>query len=187
MTSSNLAAHIISQTSLSLTIAMNPDLSLDSSSIETDIFYVERSSEEGSPARNDTNNRQLPIVPASLKDLNLPPNPFKVLATMAMIRADEEYGPNCCSHLSRLQFRRLQWMWALLKAGRQRKQQRMMPQFFLRLIRDNSRGIFLPAKPLNPMSRDMYQSLHEIHFFSFFLTEQIFPLFFIYRVYLSRL
>ena len=36
---------------------------------------------------------QHPIVPPSLNDLNLPPNPFNVLATMAVIRAEEEYSP----------------------------------------------------------------------------------------------
>ena len=36
---------------------------------------------------------QYPIVPTSLNDLNMPPNPFNVLATMAVIRADEEYSP----------------------------------------------------------------------------------------------
>ena len=109
-------------------------LSLDSSSTESDVFYVKRSSEEGKPARNNTpavlNSTQLsaamssgtitissvaslepqivtidsdsnestfpygfgnqhPIVPLNFNDLNLPPNPFKVLATMAVIRADE--------------------------------------------------------------------------------------------------
>ena len=34
-----------------------------------------------------------PIVPPSLIDLNLPPNPFIVLDTMAVIQADEEYSP----------------------------------------------------------------------------------------------
>ena len=29
--------------------------------------------------------RQLPIVPPSLNDLNLPPNPFNILATMAVV------------------------------------------------------------------------------------------------------
>ena len=33
---------------------MNPLLSLDSSFTESDVFYVERSSEEGGPARNNT-------------------------------------------------------------------------------------------------------------------------------------
>ena len=36
---------------------------------------------------------QHPIAPPSLKDLNLPPNPFNVLATIAVIRAHEEYSP----------------------------------------------------------------------------------------------
>ena len=36
---------------------------------------------------------QHPIVPPSLNDLNVPPNPFNVLATMAVIRADEVYSP----------------------------------------------------------------------------------------------
>ena len=123
---------------MSLTNATNPLLSLDSSSAESDVFYVERSSEEGSPAQNNTpdvlNSPQLsgamaaetfanssvaslelqvatiasdsneptfpygfgnqhPIVPPSFNDLNLPPNPFNVLATMAMIGADEAYSP----------------------------------------------------------------------------------------------
>ena len=36
---------------------------------------------------------QHPIVPPSLNNLNLPANPFKLLATMAMIRADQAYSP----------------------------------------------------------------------------------------------
>ena len=117
---------------------MNPLLSLDFSSIDSDVFYVERSSEESSAIINrapavlkstelsgatetetittssvaspearivridsDSNeptipygfDNQHPIVPPSLNDLNLPPNPFNVLATMAVIRADEEYSP----------------------------------------------------------------------------------------------
>ena len=36
---------------------------------------------------------QQPIVTPSLNDLNLPPNPFNVLATMAVIRADDAYSP----------------------------------------------------------------------------------------------
>ena len=42
--------------------------------------------------------RQLPIVPPSVNDLNLPPNPFNILATMAIANNtedanDENYGP----------------------------------------------------------------------------------------------
>ena len=36
---------------------------------------------------------QHPIVPPSLNDLNLPPNPFNVLATMAVIQQDQEQSP----------------------------------------------------------------------------------------------
>ena len=36
---------------------------------------------------------QHPIVLPSLNDLNLPPNPFNVLATMAVICADKQYSP----------------------------------------------------------------------------------------------
>ena len=129
-------------------IAMN--LSLDSSSTESDVFYVERSSQEGCPIRHNTpailNSTQLsgamerevitissvaspeprivtldsdsngptipygfgnqqPIVPPSLNDLNFPPNPFNVQATMAVIRADYAYSPqspepSILSHIS---------------------------------------------------------------------------------------
>ena len=117
---------------------MNPILSLDSSSTESDDFYVQRSSTEGSPARNNTPavlnsthlsgamakwkisissvaspephivtidsdsneptipygfGNQHPIVQPSLDDLNLPPNPVNVLATMAIIQPDEEHKP----------------------------------------------------------------------------------------------
>ena len=132
---------------------MNPLLSLDSSSTESDVFHVERSSTEGSTARtnipavlnstqlsgakaretitissvaslepqivtidSDSNEptiphgigNQHPIVPPSLNDLNLPPNPFNVLATMAVNRQDEKYSPSHRSRLIRLQFLRPQ-------------------------------------------------------------------------------
>ena len=34
--------------------------------------------------------RQLPIIPPSLNDLNLPPNPFNILATMAVVHHIED-------------------------------------------------------------------------------------------------
>ena len=108
----------------------NPNLN---SSTDSDVFYVEDSSPESSPFRNNTpailNSSQLsgamepeaitisyvaspepqivtiesdsneptfpyaygtqhPIVPPSLIDLNLPHNPFNVLATMAVLQQD---------------------------------------------------------------------------------------------------
>ena len=38
--------------------------------------------------------RQLPTVPPSLNDLNLPPNPFNILATMAIATNDNEANDN---------------------------------------------------------------------------------------------
>ena len=109
------------------------NISLDSSSTESDVFYVEQPSLEGSPIRNNTPailnsteisgamerevitissvaspeprivtldsdsndptipygfGSQQPIVPPSLNDLILQPNPFHVLATMAVVRVD---------------------------------------------------------------------------------------------------
>ena len=113
------------------------NLSLDSTT-DSDVFYVDCSSDERSPIRNNTpavlNSTELsgameretitissvaspeprivtidsdsneptipygfgsqhPIVPPSLNDLNLPPNPFNEMATMAVIQLDEEYSP----------------------------------------------------------------------------------------------
>ena len=114
------------------------NISLASSSTESDVFYEEKSSVEGSPIRNNTPaifnlteisgamerevitissvaspeprivtldsdsndptipygfGSQQPIVPPSLNDLNLPRNPFNVLATTAVIRANDAYSP----------------------------------------------------------------------------------------------
>ena len=41
--------------------------------------------------------RQLLIVPPSLNDLNLPPNPFNILATMAVASNTEETNDDNCS------------------------------------------------------------------------------------------
>ena len=113
------------------------NISLDSSSTESDVFYVEQSSLEESPIRNNTPailnlteisgamerevniissvaspeprivtldsdsndptipygfGSQQPIVPPSLNDLNLPPNPFNMLATMAVVQVDDAYS-----------------------------------------------------------------------------------------------
>ena len=134
--SSNLISNFLIFTNSEQIIIMN--ISLDSCSTESDLFYVEQISTEGSPIRNNTPailnsteisramereiitissvaspeprivtqdsdsndptmpygfGNQQPIVPPSLNDLNLPPNPFNVLATIAVIRVDDEYSP----------------------------------------------------------------------------------------------
>ena len=134
--SSNLISNFLIFTNSEQIIIMN--ISLESCSTESDVFYVEQTSTDGSPIRNNTPvilnsteisgatereiitissvaspeprivtldsdsndptmpyefGRQQPIVPPSLNDLNLPPIPFNVLATIAVIRVNDEYSP----------------------------------------------------------------------------------------------
>ena len=55
---------------------------------EPHIFTIDDDSNE--PTMPYGFGRQLPIVPPSLKNLNLPPNPFNILATMAVANKTEE-------------------------------------------------------------------------------------------------
>ena len=118
-------------------ITVYRNLSLNSTT-DSDVFYVEQSSPERSPIRNNTPailkstqlsgaleaesitissvaspepqivtidsdsneptfpyafSTQDPIVPPSLNDLNLPPNPFNVLVSMAVIQQEQEDSP----------------------------------------------------------------------------------------------
>ena len=52
------------------------------------IFTIDDNSNE--PTMPYGFGRQLPIVPPSLNDLNLPPNPFNILATMAVVDYTED-------------------------------------------------------------------------------------------------
>ena len=60
-------------------------------SLEPQIVTIESDSNE--PTFPYAFGTQHPIVPTSLNDLNLPPNPFNVLATMAVIQQDQEDSP----------------------------------------------------------------------------------------------
>ena len=96
---------------------------------------------------------QHPIMPPSFNDLNLPHNQFNVLATMAVIRQDEENNPQSpdkTSNPSPISTPRKNL--GPLKVWRQHTQQWMMPHFFPRMSQDGSTGIFLLKKPLTPMS-----------------------------------
>ena len=60
------------------------------------IFTINDDSNE--PTIPNGFGRQLPIVPSSLNELNLPPNPFNILATMAVVHQtqnnyDDNYSP----------------------------------------------------------------------------------------------
>ena len=58
---------------------------------EPQIVTIDSDSNE--PTFPYTFGTQHPIVPPSLSDLNLPPNPFNVLATMAVMQQDQEDSP----------------------------------------------------------------------------------------------
>ena len=69
--------------------------------------------------------RQLPIIPPSLINLNLPPNPFNILATMAEINPtevghDENYSPSHQSHQNHRQSHHHPWTWLHLTVGKLR-------------------------------------------------------------------
>ena len=192
--------------SLSLTIAMNPLVSLDSSSIESDVFYVERSSEESSPIKNNTPasfsstelsgamgrgtitissvaspeprtvtidsdsnepttpygfGSQHPIVPPSLNDLNLPPDSFNVLATVAVIRVNGEYSPqspepSIPSTIS------TPTMIVSTNDGWETTHTTDDATFILTTSPEESIGVFLQATPLTPMSQETYVLLRAL-------------------------
>ena len=62
-------------------------------------------SDSNEPTFPDAFGTQHPIVPPSLNDLILPPNPFNVLATMTVIQQDQEDSPDHRSRLIRPQSR----------------------------------------------------------------------------------
>ena len=79
--------------STQLSGAMDPETITISSvaSPEPQIVTIESDSNE--PTFPCAFGAQHPIMPPSLNDLNLPANPFNVLATMAVIRQDQEESP----------------------------------------------------------------------------------------------
>ena len=74
--------------------AMEPEAIITISSVaspEPQIVTIESDSNE--PTFPYAFGTQHSIMPPSLNDLNLPPNPFNVLATMAVIQQDQENSP----------------------------------------------------------------------------------------------
>ena len=63
----------------------------NAASLEPQIVTIDSDSNE--PTFPYAFGTQHPIVPPSLNDLNLPPNPLNVLATMAVIQHDQEDSP----------------------------------------------------------------------------------------------
>ena len=79
--------------STELSGAMERDVITISSVASQEPLNVALDSDSNDPSIPYGFGSQQPIVPPSLNDLNLPPNPFNVLATMAVIQADDAYSP----------------------------------------------------------------------------------------------
>ena len=76
-----------------LSEAMDPETITISSVASPEPQIVTLDSDSNEPTFPYAFGAQHPIVPPSLNDLNLPPNPFNVLATMAVIQQDQEQSP----------------------------------------------------------------------------------------------
>ena len=79
--------------STQLSGAMEPESITISSVASPEPQIVTIDSDSNEPTFLYAFGTQHPIVPPSLNDFNLPPNPFNVLATMAVIQQDQEDSP----------------------------------------------------------------------------------------------
>ena len=79
--------------STQLSEAMDPETITMTSVASPEPQIVTFDSDSNEPTFPYAFGAQHPIVPPSLNDLNLPANPFNVLATMAVIRQDQEESP----------------------------------------------------------------------------------------------
>ena len=79
--------------STQLSEAMDPETITISSVASPEPQIVPLDSDSNEPTFPYAFGAQYPIVPPSLNDLNLPPNPFNVLASMAVIQQDQEDSP----------------------------------------------------------------------------------------------
>ena len=79
--------------STQLSGAMDPETITISSVASPEPQIVTLDSDSNEPTIPYAFGVQYPMVPPSLNDLNLPANPFNVLATMAVVRADNQYSP----------------------------------------------------------------------------------------------
>ena len=87
----NNTAAILNSTQLSG--AMEPEAITISSVASPEPQIVSIDSDSIEPTFPYAFGTQHPKVPPSLNDLNLPPNPFNVLATMAVVQQDQEDSP----------------------------------------------------------------------------------------------
>ena len=87
----NITPVVLNSTQLSGAMAKETITISSVASLEPQSVTIDSDSNE--PTIPYVFGNQHPILPPSLNDLNLPPNPFNVLATTAVIRVEEEYSP----------------------------------------------------------------------------------------------
>ena len=87
----NNTAAILNSTELSGAMARETITISSVASPEPQI--VTKDSDSTEPTLPYRLGKQNPIIPPSFNDLNLPHNPFNVLATVAVIQQDNEYSP----------------------------------------------------------------------------------------------
>ena len=88
----NNSPNILNSTELSHTHTAGMPSVSSIASPEPQIFTL--NDDSNNPTMPYGFGRQLPIVPPSLNDLNLPPNPFNILATMAVANHTENANDN---------------------------------------------------------------------------------------------
>ena len=81
------STNILNSTELSQNLTAGKPSVSSIASPEPQILTIDDNSNE--PTMPYGFGRQLPIVPPSLNDLNLPPNPFNILSTMAVVNYTE--------------------------------------------------------------------------------------------------
>ena len=96
--------------------------------------------------------RQLPIVPPRLNDLNLPPNPFNILATMTAVnhteyRNNKKYSPSHQRHLIHRPSHYHPWISAHLTVGKHRTPQQTTTPSSRRTSHDVYTGTLPWMKP----------------------------------------
>ena len=104
---------------------------------------------------------QQPIVPPILNDLNLPPNPFNVLATMAGV--DDEYSPQSPESTIPSQISTPPMNVSTIEGwGTQHITQLTMPHSIRMMSPEESTGIFRRATPSTLTSQEMCLSLRAL-------------------------
>ena len=93
-----------------------------------------------------------PIAPPSFNDLNLPSNPFIVLAIMALIQADEVYSPQSPEPSIPSPISTPPMNVSTLEGLETTHTTTDDATFYSEDDPDKRIGLFLPSKPLTPMS-----------------------------------